>query len=162
MWSPLLRVQFTARPPIGLSCGPRLGLLGYLLSSFSCAFFALAARAALGGSLGSCYRPAALPLPGLLGGCPVRVYRWDYWRHLPVSSLGPLCRESVNLSTLVGLFRGFKRKKGGFYFAARGWLWPWLVAGLRRSGGALPCITAPCEALWGTAGLGRPGGRRDT
>ena len=97
-----------AWPAIVLLYGPRLGLSKYISSSFLCLFFALAALAALGGALGVCYWLAAPPSSGFTCGgyCPVRVCRWDYQRHSPVSSLGPLCLESMNLSTLVGLSCG--------------------------------------------------------
>ena len=135
-----------AWPPTGLYHGPRLGILGYLLSSSLCAFFALAAFSALGGSLGGCYRLAAPPSSGFTCGgcCPIRVYRWHYRRHLPVSSLCPLCRESVNLSTLVGLSRG-SFEKGGFS-AADGWL-------LWRSS---PLYYCAMQGLVGNCGTGPP------
>ena len=54
--------------PIGLSYGPQLGLSEYASSSLSCVFFALAALAALRGSLGGCCRLAAPPSSGFACG----------------------------------------------------------------------------------------------
>ena len=84
------------------------------------------------------------PCPGIVGGT-VGVTR--------LYPLGCPYRVSVNLFTLVGLSL-WQVFKGGPPLAVQQWSWP--AAGLGRSRRALPCITVPCEALWGTAAP--PGG----
>ena len=79
----------------------------------------------------SIFCPPPLPLPGIIGGRPVRVYRWDYHRHLPLFSFGPFYRDFVNLSTIMGLFCVSKWKRGSCFAAGR-WLWSWPAAGLCR------------------------------
>ena len=98
-----------------------MGPSKYLLSSLFYALFAPAASAALGGSLVVHFGSATPPPSGYnRGGCPVRVYRWDYRCHSPVSSFGPLCRDSVNLSPIVGLFRVSKLKRGALILPPAG------------------------------------------
>ena len=111
---------------------------------------------ALWGSLGGSSLVAAPPSSKYnMGFSPTRACRWDYWRYSSVSSFGPLLEHLEPLHnraplshTLIGA--------GGSYAAAGKWLWSWPAAGLRRYGGALPCITAPCQALWGTVSLAAP------
>ena len=82
--------------------------------------------------------------PGIIGestgaarlcplGCPYRGYPWT---------------SSFVWAYFGGLFWGEPASDG-------------VVMVVAALAGALTCITAPCEGLWGTAELGRPAGRRD-
>ena len=101
---------------------------------------------------------APFPLPGCL---LARACRWDCQRSSPPSSSGPFLGTLEPLHN-HGPFPRAPIGAGSSCVAAGEGLWSWPAAGLRRCGRALPCITAPCEALWGTEGLGCPAGRRDS
>ena len=131
----------------------RISLLCSLLCTFCACHFV-----ALGGSSDGSSSVAAHPSSGCSAGFSLtRACRWDYLRYSPVSSFGPLSEHHEPLHNRGPIPR-IQIGAGGSYVAAGRWLWSWRAAGLRRCGGALPCIAASCQALWRTEGSAAPPG----